>query len=348
MARIRSHMKKTGTPWYRSSHNAWYVWHGGKQHPLAKGKENKAEAYSAFAKLLGSAAQTTAPAPDLSVAVLVSEYRVDLKKRVRHSTFVAYGCILDPFVKQFPIVDVRALKPDDLLAWVNGKKWSQTTRRYALTVVGSVIRWGIRTKRLKENPLTDLKRPSGKSRGAEILIGSELHERLLGVVSPEFGRFVTAVRESGARPGEVARLTAGDIVWGASCGILSDHKTADKTGRERIIRMTPKLLTLCKELAAKNPTGPLFLNTRGEPWKKTGWKQAMERAQKRLGIRHRPMVSGYRHQFATDALEAGVPDAHVAELLGHTSTAMIHKHYAHLGARARVLSEALNRVRKAG
>jgi len=41
----------------------------------------------------------------------------------------------------------------------------------------------------------------------------------------------------------------------------------------------------------------------------------------------------------------GVPDAQVAELLGHSGAAMLHRHYAHLTARARVLKEALGRVR---
>ena len=30
----------------------------------------------------------------------------------------------------------------------------------------------------------------------------------------------------------------------------------------------------------------------------------------------------------------GVPDVQIAELLGHSGTAMLHKHYAHLTARA--------------
>ena len=54
---------------------------------------------------------------------------------------------------------------------------------------------------------------------------------------------------------------------------------------------------------------------------------------------------GYRHSFATDALAKGVPDAQVAALLGHSGTAMLHRHYAHLGARAKALREALGRVR---
>jgi hypothetical protein len=41
------------------------------------------------------------------------------------------------------------------------------------------------------------------------------------------------------------------------------------------------------------------------------------------------------------ALEQGVPDAHVAELLGHASTAMIHRHHGHLAAKARASLEVV-------
>jgi integrase len=41
---------------------------------------------------------------------------------------------------------------------------------------------------------------------------------------------------------------------------------------------------------------------------------------------------GFRHSFATDALSNGVPEAHVAALLGHSSTTMLHRHYSHVGA----------------
>jgi integrase len=56
---------------------------------------------------------------------------------------------------------------------------------------------------------------------------------------------------------------------------------------------------------------------------------------------------GYRHTFATDGLASGLPETHVAELLGHGSTAMLHKHYAHLTAKAGVLRNAAALVRPA-
>jgi hypothetical protein len=36
----------------------------------------------------------------------------------------------------------------------------------------------------------------------------------------------------------------------------------------------------------------------------------------------------------------------VAELLGHSSTAMLHRHYSHLATRGKVLSEAARKVRE--
>ncbi len=53
---------------------------------------------------------------------------------------------------------------------------------------------------------------------------------------------------------------------------------------------------------------------------------------------------GYRHAFAMDALANGVSDAHIAELLGHSGTVMLDRHYAHLTARAKVLCSALAQI----
>jgi integrase len=66
-------------------------------------------------------------------------------------------------------------------------------------------------------------------------------------------------------------------------------------------------------------------------------------AGKRLGARL--LAYRYRHTFTTDALANGVPDAQVAALLGHSNTAMLHKHYSHLTARLQALKEAASRVR---
>ena len=70
----------------------------------------------------------------------------------------------------------------------------------------------------------------------------------------------------------------------------------------------------------------------------------MQDLKERTGVR--AMAYGYRHTFATEALASGVSDAQVAALLGHSSTATLHKHYSHLTSQATAMREALSRVRR--
>jgi integrase len=336
-------MHKTGRPWYRKGNDAWYVWHAGRQVFLAKGRASKAEAFSRFAEIL--AGPTTQPQePQLTVAELGKEFEQSAAERVKPGTLTAYRCILKQFAEQFGSRFPGDLTACQVYEWVDRRKWSAATRRYALVVVGTVYSWAEQSGRITTNPLRGMKKPPARSRGAEVLIGPEQHEAILSVASPEFRDFLQAVQATGARPGEVARVEAKDVLWEAGCWVLTEHKTS-RTGRVRTIYLPESILTLCRTLANKYPTGPLFRNTRGEPWRKTGWKQAMARAQRKLGLTRRPLTSGYRHSFATDALEAGVPDTHVAELLGHSTTAMIHRHNGHLTARGQALKTSLERIR---
>ena len=252
-------------PWYRSSHDAWYVWHGGRQIPLAKGKENKGEAFARFAEVLGAATRPPQPPKSLSTRAVVTAFLSSVRATIKPTTLSAYDCILQAFLKRFGEQDAALLQAEDVETWAKSRPWSQTTRRYALTVIGGVFRWAVREGCLADNPLRTLRRPAGRSRGAEILIAPELHERLLNVVSSQFRDFLEAVHGTGARPGEVTRVEAKDIVWDAACWMLAKHKTARKSGRGRTIHLPPAVLAICRRLAEQHPSGPLFRTTRGEP-----------------------------------------------------------------------------------
>ena len=336
-------MRKTGCPWYRKANDSWYVWHGGHQVLLAKGRENKAEAHRKFAELIG-AKPTGSTVVAWTVQTLIQAFEEHLTPRIKASTLASYRVVFQSFVDCLGKRSASDITATDLEAWASAQDWSRTTRRYALTVVGGSFRWAEQFGHLSVNPIRGLHKPPGRSRGTEVLIDDNLHQRLLSVASPQFRDFIETVRATGARPGEIARLEAHHVVWDAGCAVLREHKT-DKTGRVRTIYLPPSTLALCRILAERYPVGPLFRNTRAETWKKTGWKQAMERAQRKLGLEKRPLTSGYRHTFATDALVAGVPDAQVAELLGHSGTAMLHKHHSHLTAQSQALRRALDQVR---
>jgi integrase len=67
-----------------------------------------------------------------------------------------------------------------------------------------------------------------------------------------------------------------------------------------------------------------------------------ERLSEKVG--HKVCSYNFRHTWATRALATGVPAAHVAAMLGHTSTAMVSKNYGHLTEEAELLKEQAERV----
>jgi integrase len=65
----------------------------------------------------------------------------------------------------------------------------------------------------------------------------------------------------------------------------------------------------------------------------------------RLKMGREATAKSFRHGFITDALEAGVPIATVAELAGHRGTKMIERTYSKLRERKGHLRDAARKVR---
>ena len=172
---------------------------------------------------------------------------------------------------------------------------------------------------------------------------AEDYGRLLDAATPCFRLFLQILYACGARPGEVRAITAENLDADAGLVRLAEHKTAHH-GKSRTIFLPPEAVALLVRQRERYRSGPLLRNNHGEPWTENAVVLAMRRTRERAGLPH-AITYGLRHTFATDALANGVPDAQVAELLGHSGTAMLHRHYSHLGARARELREALGRVR---
>ena len=126
------------------------------------------------------------------------------------------------------------------------------------------------------------------------------------------------------------------------CSLL-EHKTAHK-GKSRTLYLTTEAVAVLVQQRKRCPTGALLRNCWGVRWTKDAIGLALSGFRKKTGITHATAYC-YRHTFATDALANGVPDAQVAELLGHSGTKMLHAHYAHLGSRSKVLKSALANIR---
>lgn len=347
-------------PWYRSGKDAWYATVQGRSVSLrVKGRDSKHTAQRAWHRLMAGDMPEPSPKPEpslslapalaevqpITVAEVVGRYLADAEQRVKPTTLAVLGFRLRPFADKHGSVKADALMEEVVRQWLRSRNLSQSSRHGIIGCVKSCFAWAERKGIIPANPLRHLERPACQSRGAKAVISDADHQKLTASASPALKPLLTLLRETGARPSELARLTADDVDFANAVAVLAEHKTASH-GKPRLIVLTPTAASLLQELADRRPIGALLRNAYGVPWTKDAICQAMRALCHKAGVK--AVAYGYRHSFATDALASGVPDATVAALLGHSSTSMLHKHYSHLTARTAVLREAVAKVRGFG
>jgi integrase len=349
-------MPRRPAPWYRSQLDSWYARDlNGRQVPLGvRGRDAEAAAWIAFARLRSGvppvpAPPVPAPWPAAATEQLVScggvlsAFLDDAAGRVKPDTLALYRLFLDPFAKQHGATAAAALTCPSVEAYSRRATWNASTRSAFLAVLVRAFRFAERARLLDRSPLRDLRRPAIGSRAADVVLTAEQHAKLCEVSPAPFAAFLRFVWLTGCRPGEAAQLAAADVDWTLGTAVIRQHKTRHK-GKRRVLYLAPAAVTMLRGLADARPVGPLLRNRIGKPWTRATLGMAMRKARKAAGLPS-AILYGLRHSYITDALAAGVSDALVAQLAGHSSTAMIHRHYNHVGERVKVLSDAAKVVR---
>jgi integrase/recombinase XerC len=352
--------RQTVGPWFRRSKNCWYATvDGGRMESLGiKGEANRAEAIKAWHRLMaelpitppkadvkppnaGQMPEVPKEQPEIreTVQSVINAFLLDAESRISSEAFRGYCKFLEPFSKAFGERQVESITPTEAEAFARKPQWSATYQANFLGCLMTAFRWAERQGLVHSSPVEHIQKPTKKSRGTSAVITKQEHKKLLSVADATFRDYLSVLWETGGRPAEIAGLTAEQVNASSDCVIpLTEHKTAHK-GKSRHLVLTSKALSIVKRRARAAGSGLLF----GRLTPKAVCSK-MARLCRKAGIR-RLMAYGYRHTFATDALANGVPDATVAALLGHSSTAMLHKHYSHLTARADVLRKAVGQVR---
>jgi hypothetical protein len=62
----------------------------------------------------------------------------------------------------------------------------------------------------------------------------------------------------------VRKATAAHVNLDLGVWVFKEHKTAQRTGRPRVIYLTPAMVELTRRLMEKHPEGPLFRGPRSE------------------------------------------------------------------------------------
>ena len=331
---------RNGFPFFRASKGVWYCWIEDRQTSLkVKGSSNKKLAYDAWYALLGNT-PPTAPlaAPSLTVGELFRIYLADIECRFKPLTVHTYSRDLAKF--QPTAIGVNQLRHQDITIWLSKMVVNSTTKAIRLRSLSACLGWAVKQDLMLANPCAKVTKPKSLSR-TEAIISESDHHRLLAAASPDFQLVLTVLHATGCRPGEACSMTVENFDAINSVVKLSVHKT-DRSGKPRLIFLPPEVVKLLEVQAARYRTGKLLRSRRGHAWDAKAITNAFWRLRAELGIS--AIAYGYRHSFATRALSAGIPDSHVAALLGHSSTATLHRHYSHLTSQAEVLRAALARV----
>ncbi len=347
-------------PWYWAAKNAWFVEIGETRHRLGQHPEDvpppkkrkrgdpppkpPKEIEQAYYRLMAADLASLPKAADLKVCQVCDLFLDFSAKHHTADTYRGYKDFLQDFCELYGTLPARDLKPLHVTRWLDTHSGWNGSRRNAVVAVKRAFNWADAEGLLQPNPIKGVKKPPQRHRD-RVLTPEERQAVLAAIKDEHFRGFVFAMMETGARPGEVRKVTAAHVNLDLGLWVFQEHKTAKRTGRARIIYLTPAMVELTRKLVERFPEGPLF---RG-PRSKRGFTRNGVRCRFRNLRQKLPHLAGVisytmRHSFATQALVNGVGIAQVAELMGHVDTSMVSQHYAHLAGNVQHMREAARKA----
>ena len=359
-------MARKARPWFRRSDGWWYVCMNGKQQRLAQGRRNKRAALQRWHELeLEAATNPAIGSPGQTVASVIDAYLDHAKHDLDADTHLRRTRYLQLFAEAHGFRLVTECLPIHLTQWLDGKKeWvSAWTRATVIKIVQRAFNWAARQRLIPANPFFGVTQRPGEPRRpmtdeefrkvirATVRWLPEGHKRRNPRKRPTAGtRFRNVLyflRNTGARPSEMASLTWDAIDFEHSVIVLTQHKTRKllRTPRPRIIQIVPEIVKLLKRIKRQETFEDphVFLSSQGRPWRRDMLGLRLRRFREKVSVPHSATLYGIRHQFGTMAVVNGVDIKTLAELMGHRSTQMT-EHYCHLAGHQSHLAAAMQRA----
>jgi integrase len=152
-------------------------------------------------------------------------------------------------------------------------------------------------------------------------------KRLINASAPDFRLLVQAALFTGARYGELTRLTVAD--FNPDVGTIGIRQS--KSGKSRHVVLTSEGRAFFHEITAGRPGDEIVLRkVDGSAWRAAHQWLPMRAAVERAKIKPPIGFHGLRHTWASLSVMNSVPLMVVARNLGHADTRMVEKHYGHL------------------
>jgi integrase len=151
--------------------------------------------------------------------------------------------------------------------------------------------------------------------------------RLLNACEPDFRRLVCGALVSGARYGELCRADVRDFNPDSASLLVREAKG----GKPRHIPLDDEAASFLTSITTgRAPGEPLFTRADGGRWAKSHQRRPLLEACKAARIEPAIGFHILRHTWASLRIMAGLPLMVAAQVLGHSDTRMVEKHYGHL------------------
>jgi len=198
-----------------------------------------------------------------------------------------------------------------------GLNVSDSTRHHNAVSLTTLQSFALRESLIEKPWFKRLEKPR-MGRRERIPTAEEIAALLKGA-TPEFRLIYTGLLQCGARPGELCRVQIGDVDWAKRRITLTEHKTARKTGKPRVIPIGMNFGQTLRKAIGDRQAGPIFLSPTGEAWSVGNLSSTHRRLRDDAGLPRDLVLYLARHRFGTEALRAGLPLKDVADLMGHAS-----------------------------
>ena len=336
-------------PYFKKSHRAWYVNLNGRPKRLASEEEGEEAAYREYDALMAGRQPIKDDTPVVAVLDRFLDYH---KAKSADATYQFYHNALDSFAHFIgPKLRLSDLKPGHVYDWIErshrtakkatlagmvdtGRPTTDNYRRNLMRAVKAAFRWAERREDIDRSPVRNVELPTARPRDA-YLTPAQFDKLMAAIAGSRDGGclfdLITVVRETGCRPGEARRIESRWFDREGRCWVFPVAQSKGKR-EKRVILLTDKAFEICQRLALKNPEGPIFRTSKGNPWTRRAFSNRLYQLSDKLGFSAFPYL--VRHCFATDAIIRGVDLQTIATLMGHSDLGMLSKVYQHIEKRS--------------
>lgn len=201
---------------------------------------------------------------------------------------------------------------------------SNTTIRAYLALLAAALNWGsARGWAPAANPCRSVARPRANPARQRYLSPDEAAAVVAAMPAGPARAFVVVALNTGLRRGELTALRWADVDFVAR----RLYVRTSKTGEGRAVPINDAAEAALRALQP-GPAASLVFPGRGGRPLANGYRKSFDAALARVGLAD-VRFHDLRHTFASHLVGAGVPLGTVAQLMGHTTTAMTMR-YAHL------------------